>query len=148
MKHDIKTIVSTKEHKGKKFWVCDYRKDSLHKKANRNVPPTEIIVLTDEDFDEAGIKVPTVYYSCVAFSVLNKKGEPKYSKLIPPYDTTGYRSYPGIGINVFDTEDECIEFYNEQVKVVQTMYENHISTVISSLEYELEEIKKKYINKD
>lgn len=142
MKHDIKDIVTSIHLRGKKFWVCDYRKDSTDKKANRAIPPTEIMIVTSQDYRDAALKEPTVYYSNVAFAKLDKNGNPKLKQLVPPFDTTGYRSYTGIGINVFDSYDECVKFYNEQIDKIIEMYENKIETIVQSLEYELEEIKK------
>lgn len=141
MKHDINDIVKGTSHRGKKYWVCDYRKDSTNKKANRSVPPTEIMIVSSDDYRAANEKEPTVYYSNVAFAKLDKNGNPKLKQTIPPFDNTGYRSNTGIGINVFDTEEECIEFYNSQVQTVIEMYEHSIETVVQGLKNELEEIK-------
>ena len=139
MKLDLNDIVSGYKYVGQKVWICDYRKD-LGKKASRNVKPTEVYVAGPKDFADAGLE-PRIYYSVVGFAKLNKKGEPLLKQLIPPFDTTGYRSYAGVGVDVFDNENECIDAYNSQVLEVVEKYENHMRTAMQSLALEMHEIK-------
>lgn len=139
MKIDINEIVKNTAHRGKKYFVCDYRRPDLGKKAARNLAPTEVIVLSDEDFTENDLKVPTVYYSCVALAKLNKKGEPKYTSLVPPYDNTGYRYRTGVGINVFDSEEECINFYNQQVQDVVDVLEGELLVAQTRIQFQIDE---------
>ncbi len=50
-----------------------------------------------------------------------------YSKIIAPYDNTGFRSRTGESVNIFYTEKECWEFYNKQCdKIVDKMKEEKI----------------------
>lgn len=140
MKIDINDIVEGYKYRGKILYVCDYRKDQIDKKAIRHVKPTKVIVLNEEDFINAGKKYPTVYYSNVALVTLNKNDEPVYSKVIAPFDTTGYRSFAGIGLMFFDNLDECINEYNNQVQIVLDMYESEIRECTKRLMNEHSEI--------
>lgn len=139
MQLDLNDIVGSQKYAGQKIWICDYRKD-IDKKASRHVKPTEVYVAGDKDFSEAGLE-PRIYYSEVGFAKLNKKGEPLLKQLISPFDTTGYRTYPGIGVVAFDDENECIDYYNAQVLEVVEKYENHMRTAMQYLVQEMQEIK-------
>lgn len=141
MKIDIEDIVNAVGLNGKKYFVCDYRKDTTQK-AIRHIKPIEIILQDNDDYNKAGKKYPRVHYSKYAFVQINKNGEPIYSKSISPFDNTGWRSYTGIGLNIFDNMQECIDHYNSQVKMVVELYEKEISTIVVSLTNEMEEIKK------
>lgn len=139
MQLDLKDVVGSQKYAGQKIWICDYRKD-IDKKADRHVKPTEVYVAGDKDFADAGLE-PRIYYSDVGFAKLNKKGEPLLKQLISPYDTTGYRSYAGIGVYAFDNEAECIDMYNSQVQAVVEKYENHMRYVMLHLAETMQEIK-------
>lgn len=140
MKLDISEVTKNSDNVGKTFWVCDYRKLDFNKKAIRNVKPTKIIVLDQKHFEEVGKKYPRVYYSNFALIPVDSKGKLKYSSPVPPYDTTGYRSYAGVSINVFDNYKECVDFYNYQIDNVVNLYKNRISTVVDNLTKEMESI--------
>lgn len=139
MQYDLNDIVGSEAFAGKKIWICDYRKD-IDKKADRHVKPTEVYVAGRKDFEDAGLE-PRIYYSRVGFAKLNKKGEPLLKQLISPFDTTGYRSYAGIGVYAFDNEQECIEMYNSQVLDVVKKYEHRMQYIMQSLASEMQEIK-------
>lgn len=140
MKLDISEVTKNFDSVGTIFYVCDYRKPDFNKKAIRNVKPTKIIVLDQKHFEEVGKKYPRVYYSNFALIPVDSKGKLKYGSHVPPYDTTGYRSYVGTPINVFDNYEECVDFYNKQIDNVVNMYKNYISTVVDSLTKEMETI--------
>lgn len=139
MQLDLNEIVGSYNYVGQKIWICDYRKE-MDKKAIRNVKPTEVYIAGKNDFAEAGFE-PRIYYSLVGFAKLNKNGEPLLKQLIPPFDTTGYRTYAGIGVLAFDNENECIDAYNAQVLEVVGMYEKRIQSVIQQLAAEMQDIK-------
>lgn len=140
MKLYISEVTKNSSNTGKTFYVCDYRKPDFNKKAIRNVKPTLITVLDGKHFEGAGKKLPRVYYSDFALIPVDSKGKLKYSSNIPPYDNTGYRSYAGVPINVFDNYEECAEFYNYRIDNVVNLYKNYISTVVDSLTKEMESI--------
>lgn len=139
MQYDITDVVGSSKYAGKKLWICDYRK-TIDKKAARHVKPTEVFIADKTIFDAAGLD-PTIYYSMVGFATLKKDGSPNLKKLIPPFDNTGYRSYAGVGVAVFDNENECIDYYNGQVEATVAMYEIKIQHVIGQLSQEMQEIK-------
>lgn len=139
MQLDLNEIVGSYKYVGQKIWICDYRKE-IDKKAIRNVKPTEVYIAGKGDFAEAGLE-PRIYYSLVGFAKLNKNGEPLLKQLIPPFDTTGYRTYAGIGVLAFDNENECIDAYNNQVLEVVEMYEKRIQSIIQELAIDMQDIK-------
>lgn len=91
-------------------WVCHYNRPDMNKKPLRNVPPTKVKVRSNVELP----KGKRIYYSESHFSVLNSKGS-STSKILSPVDNTGYRSYCGNTLHVFDTESECIVEWNEQL---------------------------------
>lgn len=141
MKLDISEVTKNSDNIGKTFYVCDYRKPDFNKKAIRNVKPILIMVLDQKHFEEAGKKYPRVYYSNFALIPVDSKGKLKYITPVPPYDSTGYRSYAGIPINIFDNYKECVDFYNKQVDNVVNEYQKYISTIVDDLTKEMENIK-------
>lgn len=96
MKIKIEDITSGKLD-GQYVFVCDYRKKTISEKPIRLIEPQKVFVLSNTETKER------VFYSESHLVVLNKKGE-LTKKIIKPYDNTGYRSYPGIAVNVFDNE--------------------------------------------
>lgn len=94
-------------------WICDFRYNDIFKKPIRNVKPTKVMV-------KRNIDLPcnkTVYYSDTHFRTLNKNGKIS-SKVISLYDNTGYRSYEGICVNIFDNEKECKECFEKQCEEI------------------------------
>jgi len=109
-------------------WVCDFRKPDLDKKPIRHVKPTKVIIKSNEDLP----KNKTVYYSMNHFSPINNKGKAT-SKIISPVDNTGYRSFSGVEINVFDNEVECKAYYRCQCQDVINRYHAKISCAVEVL---------------
>lgn len=98
------------QHLGKKVWICRYHRPSFDKKPLRCVPPTHVLVRSNEELP----KGKNVYYSVSHFVVLNKKGEPS-SKIHSPVDATGWRNRSGDPVFTFSTEEECKSSWNEQI---------------------------------
>lgn len=146
MRIDIDKITSG-EMRGEVIYVCDYRKPDLFKKAARNLPPTKVVIYTQKDYDDAGKKAPQVYYSNCALVPLNNKEQPVWSRVIKPYDNTGYRSYPGIALEAFSTEEECIDAYNLSVQGVVDDYNEAILNAPLNLIAEQKAIKKLLVDK-
>jgi len=89
-------------HNGKSFWICDLRHvNGYNSKAARNVKPVLAEIRSTKDRTD-------VYYSDASFFVK--------SKMIKIFDNTGYRSYKGIPLMVFESEKECKEHYNSQLQ--------------------------------
>ena len=95
---------------GEIVWICHYNRPDMQKKALRNVPPTKVIVRSNDELPPN----KRVYYSASHFSPLNKKGGP-LAKVISPVDNTGYRSRCCNKLYVFDNEEECIGMWNTQL---------------------------------
>ena len=106
---------------GKTFWICHYNRPDLDKKPLRNVPPTKVLVVNNNELP----KNKTVYYSNSHFRPLNKKGDP-LSKVISPVDNTGFRSLQGNPLFVYDNEKECVDEWNSQLQSVADAIEVQI----------------------
>ena len=88
-------------------WICDYRYNDYLQKPIRKVLPQKVMVRDNQETNKR------IYYSEYHFCCLNKNDEPLKSKIIGIYDNTGYRSYAGVPLNIFDNKEECYEcFYN------------------------------------
>ena len=122
---------------GKIIWVCHYNRPDLKKKALRNVPPTRVIVRGNNELP----KRKTVYYSNSFFSPLNKNDEPM-SKVIAPFDNTGYRSFAGNPLHVFDNQEDCEQAWNDDVIEVTVRLNERIANIVNELQDELSAITK------
>lgn len=113
---------------GKKVWICDYRlNEDIYKKMSRNIKPIEVEVCNSDDIKKS------IYYSPIYFK--------HKSKVIAPYDNTGYRSYAGVSLNIFEDKKECEEFFNTQLKIAEEQFINKFERVKRIHEQKLEEIK-------
>jgi hypothetical protein len=128
MELDIKVLRELGPHVGQKVWICDYRQPDLDKKAIRHVPPTEVIIVSNEE------NKPTkpIHYSDTHFRTLTKTGEAG-SKVIGIFDNTGYRFNTGTALHVFDNKEECVEFYNDQADKIISALDDKISWVVVGL---------------
>lgn len=135
MELDIKIIRELGPHVGTKVWVCDYRQDDLDKKAARHVPPTEVIIVSNDENPPP----KRIYYSNTHFRGLTKTGEAG-SKVIGIYDNTGYRSNPGVPLHVFDNKDECVEFYNAQADKIISAIDSRITHAVVRLQNHKQEV--------
>jgi len=109
MKIEIEKITKG-ELDGEIVWVCHYNRPDMQKKALRNVPPTKVIVKSNDQLP----KNKRVYYSESHFSPLNKKNKP-LARIIPPFDNTGFRSRTGTPLCAFDNKEECVAAWNDQL---------------------------------
>lgn len=107
MKINIEDITSGK---------LDYRKPNIHEKPIRLVEPQKVLVRSNTETKDR------VYYSESHFVILNKNSE-LTKKIIKPFDNTGYRSYTGVALNVFDNEQECIKFFHKQIDEINNVAE-------------------------
>ena len=94
---------------GEKVWICDYRRPDLYKKPIRNITPTLCVICSNDDLP----KNKTVYYSETHFRPVSAKGV-VLKKIISPVDNTGFRSYSGVELSVFDSEEECKKHFVKQ----------------------------------
>lgn len=121
------TDIQEGEHDGEIVWVSDYRHPNLNKRPIRNVKPTRVLIRSNEETKK------TIYYSLSHFVALNDQGKPLNSKVISLYDNTGYRSYRGVPLNIFDNEEDCRRSYKAQV-------ENVISNIDEEIENQRERL--------
>lgn len=95
---------------GRRVWVCDYRNgDDFFGKPIRAVEPT-LVEICDADKAKRNI-----YYSPIYFRAVKKDGTLKAAE-IGAVDNTGFRSKPGVSINIFESEEECQEYYKLQLE--------------------------------
>lgn len=113
---------------GRKVYICDYRLTDGCEKALRHVPPTLVQIVSNKEAKK------TIYYSNIHFKPFNKRGDGLLKKEIAPFDNTGYRSYKGTAVNVFEDLLTCQQYYNEQISYAQRQYEQVINQVTREIE--------------
>lgn len=120
------------EHDGKIVWICDYVRPDFSNKPIRNLPPVKVLICVNDAADR-------IYYSNSHFKKLNGKGEPIKSG-IKPFDNTGYRSYAGNPVSVFDNEEECRLKWKELVDKTVRELEQHKEGVAARCDREIQEL--------
>lgn len=115
-------------------WICDYRYNNYGEKAIRKITPKKVLIRDNSETKKR------IYYSKSHFIALNKKDEPLKSKVYGVYDNTGYRSFPGVPLNCFKTEKECIAHYNTLLKTVSDGFKNYKESIIKSVDSKMDEI--------
>lgn len=121
---------------GKDVWICDYRYSGRRAsdKPIRKVKPTLVrIYLNDEKHK--------VYYSPIHFREIGKSGKVK-EKVIAPFDTTGYRCYTGVSLNIFTSEYECRKFFLHQLEQAKQEMKIAISEYTELFNKRIDEINK------
>lgn len=53
-------------------------------------------------------------------------GDKVLKQIIAPFDNTGYRSYSGTPVKVFDNIEDCVKAYNEMIGVASNEYTTRI----------------------
>lgn len=129
MKISIKDLTSSNNpNVGKEFWICDYRFRDITDKAIRNVHPTKAILVNKQEGER-------VYYSETYFVDAAKK-----SKKIKLFDNTGFRSYAGEPLHVFDNEQECMLFFADQCRVIEKAYKDYMTDIVQSMGEKRDEV--------
>lgn len=136
MEIDVKTIINDKSKAGQIFWVCDYRRPDINKKPIRSVKPTRAMLVSSENAKKR------IYYSLLYFSEIGKDGNYKKSSVISIFDNTGYRTYKGEPLAVFDNKTECINFYNKQCDDVISKLKEKRRTALSDIDTEIKNTEK------
>ena len=121
---------------GQTVYVCDYRRPDLSKKPVRSVAPQAVIIKSNSDLQ----KGKNIYYSESHFKAVGKNGK-ELSKIIPLFDNTGFRFHEGTPLKVFDNIDECVKCYRSDLQSVADLIKKKQSTIISSLQSEIDELK-------
>lgn len=132
MKIEIEQLTDSTALVGEIFWICDFRRPDLTKKPIRNVRPTMAMVV---DRTEAKKRI---YYSNTYFSLVNKNGERIKSSEIAIFDNTRFNREP---INVFDSKNECIKFYNAQCDEVINRLTEKRKTALQCIDFDIEAIR-------
>lgn len=94
---------------GEHVYICDYRFNSIDDKPIRHIQPMKVVVCSNDDLP----KNKRVYYSDIHFRPVGENDKIQ-SRIIAPFDNTGYRAYTGVSLNIFYDEKECKEFYRQQ----------------------------------
>jgi len=118
-------------HIGEIVWICHYHRPDMNKKPLRNIPPTRVIVRSNDDLP----KNKTIYYSYTHFCPINESGK-RLSKFISPVDNTGFRSKSGTPLYIFDDEQECNDKWNSQIEDHAKILNN---LVVSSADFWIEQ---------
>lgn len=108
---------------GKDVWICDYRlgQGGATNKPIRSIKPTQVRIFDNEQLPEN----KQVKYSPIYFKEI-KNGKIT-SKIIAPYDNTGYRWYFSVSVNIFEDEKACLLHYKQQIKRVLSQYDDEIN---------------------
>lgn len=117
---------------GEFVWITDCRNSDKNKYI-RHIKPTKVQIFNNYDLP----KNKKVYYSNYHFRKLNSKGE-AIKQIIAPYDNTGYRSYAGVAVQVFNTYEEAVQQYNSMLDEVVETYKNRISEIQRHIDETLE----------
>jgi len=125
---------------GRIVWICSYNQPDLNKKPLRNVPPTEVMVVPNDELPEN----KRIYYSESHFRPVGKDGSP-LKKYLSPVDNTGYRSMCGNMIDVFENEDECVKKWNKQLDEVNSRIVKRVESARAFWEKTSSDIVKKKI---
>ncbi len=134
--HEIKDNLRA----GDIVYICDYRFNNIDEKPIRHVQPQKVMVFSNDDLP----KNKTVYYSEHHFRPLNAKGNPLI-KIIAPYDNTGYRSYTGVSLNIFLSEEECLKHYQKQCEEILKSLEQAKIDKLNYYEKKINEIKEEQL---
>jgi len=139
MKINTSDITKNNTYLNKDVWVCDLRFNNGIEKPIRKVKPIKVNVQSAE------LAKKTIYYSNNALIPYNKKGELNFNQAIGIYDNTGFRSFPGVPLEIFDSEEECVERYKwlvrQAINILIKTRENTIQIIndrISTLKTEID----------
>lgn len=132
---DLEDIISGKSN-GQTVWVCDLRYNDYSNKPIRNIKPQLVLIRSNEHTTKS------IYYSKSHLVALNKKGQPLKSKIIPVFDNTGYKSFKGEPLNIFDNELDCIKCYKEQLKTAINGLNQHRKKITSRVDDKINDFEK------
>ncbi len=137
---DLKLVVSG-DLNGTRVWVCQYNQPDLDKKPLRNVPPTEMVIVSNDELPPN----KTIYYSGSHLRPLNKKGEPT-SRIVPVFDNTGFRGRTGTPLHILTNREACIAQWNADLEAVGTRIEARVQNAMQTWKDRLSTHKELYVN--
>lgn len=114
-------------------WICDYRQPDKNKKPIRKVSPTEVKVLHKD------LAKKTVYYCNYFFKPYTATGK-LASTEIKPFDNTGFRSFTGNPVSIFDNEDECISHWNSLIDKEIEYWNKRKNTVLQEIDATIDDL--------
>ncbi len=130
---DIQSIKSGKNN-GQIVWICDLRYNDYSNKPIRHIKPTRVLIRSNSEINK------TIYYSDSHFVALNNKDEIVKSKVFSLYDNTGFRSFTGVALQVFETEQECMDAYRKQCDVAIAGLTEYKITEIQKIDNKINEL--------
>jgi hypothetical protein len=135
MKIKVDDVRKGDNYLNKDVWVCDLRfKDGLEKPI-RNVRPIKVSI------QSRALVKKIIYYSDNALVPYNKKGELNFNQAFGIFDNTGFRSYPGVPLDIFDSEQECVEQYKFLVTLAINDLENAKKNMIEVIDDRITKLK-------
>lgn len=112
---------------GQEVWICDYRPNySVEKKPIRAIFPMKVRIFDSENSKK------TIYYSPIYFKEVKKDGTTKSAE-IGPFDNTGYRSYTGVSVGIFESYDECVAYFKIQADAAKKIYDEALAKITKDL---------------
>ena len=123
MQIDVKDIG---HFEGQDVWICDYRRPDKTKKPIRKVAPTKVQVRPSSEAKK------TAYYSHYFFKPYAKSGKLSSTE-IKPFDNTGFRSFTGNPVYIFDNEDECNQQWNSLIQSEISYWKNKSTTILQEI---------------
>ncbi|MGL4354089.1 MAG: hypothetical protein ACRCVV_14620 [Shewanella sp.] len=134
--NELTEKVRNGECDGLRVWICDFNKPDLEKKALRNVKPTYVEVVSNDDLPVG----KRVYYSKSHYVAVSKNGTLS-SKVISPVDNTGYRSNFGNMLFTFTCEDECRNAWSGMISLYIERLEKKKLSIVDLIQGEIDELK-------
>lgn len=125
-------------HNYKYVYICDFRlnkKDAIHNKFTRKILPQKVLVRHNSETNKS------IRYSDYHFVELNKEGKPLNSKVISPFDNTGYGWFKGVCVNIFDNIEECINCWNDEIDKALKILKEENELAIQVFEEKTKELK-------
>lgn len=111
---------------GQEVWICDLRYENYSEKPIRKVKPTLVTVRNNSELP----KGTNIYYSDYHFAIKGKDGKFK-NTIIKLFDNTGFRSFPGTPLMIFDNEQECRDYYEDRIAVVRAEFDEYLNKLKS-----------------
>jgi len=126
--------VTNGSRNGETLYVCAYLRPDKDKKPIRSLAPIEVVVMDNSTTNKR------VYYSESHFRPIGKSGNVT-SRVIPVFDNTGFRTFPGDPLYIFTTEKEAIDCWNGIAQEEIDKLEAYKSTVLERIQSEIDSLK-------
>ncbi|MDD5648799.1 MAG: hypothetical protein PHF86_00010 [Candidatus Nanoarchaeia archaeon] len=128
--------ISDSSYLNKDLWVCDLRfNNNSIEKPIRKVAPTKINLVSNDKVSKR------IYYSDNSLVPYNKKGELVFSKAFGIYDNTGFRSFTGVPLEIFDSEEECKNQYKKLIKLAIQFINKKKEEFVNSADIQIKNLK-------